>query len=231
MSGPSRRATSPITGPKPPSRGYEFAKRVVDVVGAAALLLLTAPLMLAVALAILLVMGRPVLFRQARPGLHGKLFYLVKFRSMRPQGAERGPAGDAARLTPLGAWLRKTSLDELPTLWNVLRGEMSLVGPRPLLPAYLDRYSPEEYRRHEVRPGVTGLQQVNGRNALTWEQRFAYDIWYVDNRNFLLDLRILARTVVVVLRRQGITAPGSATAHEFLGSAAHLVGSGARRAE
>ncbi|GAA2704239.1 sugar transferase [Micromonospora olivasterospora] len=204
-------------------RAYEGAKRVLDVVVAAVCLVLATPVILAVAVAIMVTMGRPVLFRQPRPGRHARLFDLVKFRSMTVPGHTDGPATDAARLTPLGAWLRATSLDELPTLWNVLRGDMSLVGPRPLLPSYLDRYTPQQFRRHEVRPGVTGLQQVNGRNALTWDRRFAYDVWYVDNRGFLLDLGILARTVVVVLRREGITAPGSVTAHEFRGSRAPAV--------
>ncbi|MFG1951501.1 sugar transferase [Micromonospora sp. NPDC048830] len=213
-------------------RAYECAKRLLDVVVAAVCLVLATPVMLAIAVAILVTMGRPVLFRQPRPGRHARLFDLVKFRSMTVPGSADGPATDAARLTPLGAWLRATSLDELPGLWNVLRGDMSLVGPRPLLPSYLDRYTPEQFRRHEVRPGVTGLQQVNGRNALTWERRFAYDVWYVDNRGFLLDLRILARTVVVVLRREGITAPGSVTAHEFHGSRVPVgAGIGAERSE
>ncbi|MET7668600.1 sugar transferase [Micromonospora luteifusca] len=204
------------------SRKHDGVRRVLDIAGAAVGLALTAPVMLAIASTILITMGRPVLFRQPRPGLHGKLFCLVKFRSMAVQGEREGPSGDRARLTRLGAWLRKTSLDELPSLWNVLRGEMSLVGPRPLLPSYLARYTPQQFRRHEVRPGITGLQQVNGRNSLTWERRFAYDIWYVDHRSLWLDLRILARTVVVVLRREGITAPGSATAHEFQGASARV---------
>ncbi len=203
-----------------PRHGYERTKRLLDLVTAAVCLLLASPVMLAIAVAILVTMGRPVLFRQQRPGRHTQLFDLVKFRSMTPYACDEGTAADAARLTRLGRWLRLTSLDELPTLWNVVRGDMSLVGPRPLLSSYLDRYAPEHFRRHDVRPGVTGPQQVNGRNALTWEQRFAYDVWYVDNRSLLLDLRILARTVVVVLRREGITAPGSATAHEFLGTRA-----------
>lgn len=199
--------------------GYLRVKRVLDVLAAAVLLVLTAPVMLAVAVTVALVMGRPILFRQLRPGQGGRLFVLVKFRSMRATGADRGPADDADRLTPLGRWLRATSLDELPTLWNVLRGEMSLVGPRPLPAEYLDRYTPEQFRRHEVRPGVTGLAQVNGRNALSWEEKFRYDVWYVDNVSFWLDLRILVRTVVTVLRRDGISAPGVATAPEFLGCA------------
>ncbi|MFG1845112.1 sugar transferase [Micromonospora carbonacea] len=196
---------------------YERIKRVLDVTVAALVLVLAAPVMAATALAVALTMGRPVLFRQSRPGLHGELFELVKFRSMRAEGDPLSPLHDARRMTPLGRWLRATSLDELPSLWNVLRGDMSLVGPRPLLPQYVPRYTAEQFRRHEVRPGVTGLQQVRGRNALAWEERFVLDVWYVEHRSLLLDLRILAWTVVTVLRRDGITAPGSATAHEYRG--------------
>jgi lipopolysaccharide/colanic/teichoic acid biosynthesis glycosyltransferase len=209
--------------------GHDGVKRLLDVLIAATGLILAAPVMAIVALGIALTMGRPVLFRQARPGLNAELFELVKFRSMTTGSQDRSPVGDAARLTPLGRWLRSTSLDELPTLWNVLRGNMSLVGPRPLLPCYVERYTAEQFRRHEVRPGITGPQQVSGRNALSWEERFALDTWYVDNRSLPLDLRILARTVVTVLRRDGITAPGSATAHEYLGPPA-LATAGASRA-
>ncbi|MBG6103495.1 sugar transferase [Micromonospora vinacea] len=198
-------------------RPYDAVKRVLDVLVAAVGLLLTAPVLAAVALAVLITMGRPVLFRQARPGRHGRLFELVKFRSMSIDGEDGAPTNDGARLTPFGRWLRTTSLDELPQLWNVLRGEMSLVGPRPLLPAYLNRYTPEQFRRHEVRPGITGLQQAYGRNALSWDERFALDVCYVRQRSFGLDLRILLRTVRIVLRRDGITAPGAATAREYLG--------------
>ncbi|MEU4470474.1 sugar transferase [Micromonospora sp. NPDC023888] len=201
------------------TRPYDMVKRVLDVALAAIGLLLATPVLAAVALAVLVTMGRPVLFRQARPGRHGRLFHLVKFRSMTVGGADEAPANDAARLTAFGRWLRTTSLDELPQLWNVLRGEMSLVGPRPLLPAYLSRYSPEQLRRHEVRPGITGLQQAYGRNALSWDERFALDVHYVRHRSLVLDLRILLRTVRTVLLREGITAAGAATAHEFLGPA------------
>ncbi|MEU7757006.1 sugar transferase [Micromonospora sp. NPDC049171] len=201
------------------NRPYDIVKRVLDVVLAATGLLLASPVLAAVALAVLVTMGRPVLFRQARPGRHGQLFHLVKFRSMTVGGEDQAPANDAARLTTFGRWLRTTSLDELPQLWNVLRGEMSLVGPRPLLPAYLSRYSPEQLRRHDVRPGITGLQQVYGRNALSWDDRFALDVRYVRQRSLALDLRILLRTVRTVVRREGITAAGAATAHEFLGPA------------
>ncbi|WP_422739397.1 sugar transferase [Micromonospora sp. WMMD729] len=199
------------------SRRYDTVKRILDVLVAAVALLVATPVLAAVALAVLVTMGRPVLFRQARPGRHGRLFELVKFRSMTVGGEEGAPANDAARLTPFGRWLRTTSLDELPQLWNVLRGEMSLVGPRPLLPVYLGRYTPEQFRRHDVRPGITGLQQVYGRNALSWEERFDLDVRYVRQRSLGLDLRILLRTVRTVLRREGITAAGAATAHEYLG--------------
>jgi lipopolysaccharide/colanic/teichoic acid biosynthesis glycosyltransferase len=190
-------------------------KRSIDAVLAGAALVVLAPVLLAVAATVALADGRPVLFRQVRPGRHGTPFVLVKFRTMRVPGVVSGPVGDAERLTRVGRWLRATSLDELPTLWNVVRGDMSLVGPRPLLVEYLDRYTPEQARRHDVRPGVTGLAQVRGRNALDWAERFACDVWYVDHRSLGLDLRILAQTAVAVLGRRGITAPGSATAHEF----------------
>jgi lipopolysaccharide/colanic/teichoic acid biosynthesis glycosyltransferase len=182
-------------------------------------LLLLSPLMLVIALAIRLTMGSPVLFRQLRPGLRGEAFELVKFRTMRRLvTADVVPAEDAQRLTRLGRFLRASSLDELPELWNVLRGEMSLVGPRPLLMRYLPLYTPEQARRHDVRPGLTGWAQVNGRNALSWEEKFALDLWYVDNRSLLLDLRILLLTVWRVLRPSGIAAEGSATMPEFTGS-------------
>jgi lipopolysaccharide/colanic/teichoic acid biosynthesis glycosyltransferase len=202
---------------------YDRTKRVLDALVAAAILIVTSPIMLAVAVAIATTMGRPVLFRQARPGRGGELFELVKFRTMRPlaTAVDTGAgaaSSDAERLTPLGRWLRAMSLDELPTLWNVVRGDMSLVGPRPLLVAYLDLYTQEQARRHEVRPGVTGLAQVRGRNSLSWEEKFAYDTRYVDQRSLRLDLRILAETVGAVLRREGISAEDTATAPEFMGS-------------
>jgi lipopolysaccharide/colanic/teichoic acid biosynthesis glycosyltransferase len=163
-------------------------------------------------------LGAPVFFRQQRPGLHGRPFTILKFRTMRDAvDAGGSPLPDAERLTRLGKFLRSTSLDELPELLNVLGGDMSLVGPRPLLMQYLERYTPEQARRHEVRPGITGWAQVNGRNAITWERKFELDVWYVDHRSFLLDLRILARTLAGVVRREGITQPGSATAEEFRG--------------
>jgi len=155
-------------------------------------------------------LGRPVFFTQERPGLGGRIFKLVKFRTMRT-----GPGSDAERMTRLGKFLRATSLDELPELWNVLRGEMSLVGPRPLLPQYLERYTPEQARRHEVRPGVSGWAQVNGRNLLSWEERFEHDVWYVDHASFWLDVKILAMTAVNVFMRRGVVAAGEATMREF----------------
>lgn len=194
-------------------------KRTFDLVLGSVVLLVSSPVLLATAIAILVFLGPPVLFTSARPGRRGGSFRLYKFRTMTD---DRDPSGnllpDASRLTRLGRFLRSTSLDELPELWNVLRGDMSLVGPRPLLTEYLPRYTPEQARRHEVRPGITGWAQVNGRNVLTWEEKFALDVWYVDHRSFRLDLRILARTAVQVLRREGISAEGHATMPEFLGS-------------
>ena len=193
-------------------------KRTLDVVVSAVVLAVAALPMAAVALAIRLTMGAPVLFRQERPGRDEATFTLLKFRTMRdPRPGEDALATDAERLTGLGRWLRRTSLDELPTLWNVLRGDMSLVGPRPLLVAYLDRYSPTQRRRHEVKPGVTGLAQVEGRNELSWEQQFELDVWYVDHRSLRLDLSILARTVTAVFSGRGVSQEGRATRDEFLG--------------
>jgi lipopolysaccharide/colanic/teichoic acid biosynthesis glycosyltransferase len=192
-------------------------KRLVDILGSIALLVLLAPVLLVVAALVRVKLGSPVLFRQVRPGRGARPFTLVKFRTMAVPAPVVPPAPDSDRLTPFGRWLRASSLDELPELWNVLLGEMSLVGPRPLLLAYLGRYSPEQARRHEVRPGITGWAQVNGRNATTWEERLMLDVWYVDNRSLLLDLRILLRTVRLVLSREGIAAPGEATMPEFHG--------------
>lgn len=198
-----------------------WLKRALDVAVSATLLAVLAVPIGLVALAILLRMGRPVLFSQMRPGHHGQLFRLYKFRTMLDTRDARGELlPDRERLTPLGQFLRATSLDELPTLLNVLKGDMSLVGPRPLLREYLDRYSPEQARRHDVKPGITGLAQVDGRNTLSWEQKFALDVRYVDTWSVWLDLRILMRTIAKVLRREGIAQPGRATADEFLGSAA-----------
>jgi sugar transferase EpsL len=194
-------------------------KRALDVMVAGAGLLVLSPLLLVLALAVRLTLGSPVLFRQTRPGLHGHPFTLVKFRTMKDATRPDGTAlPDADRLTRFGRLLRASSLDELPELWNVLRGDMSLVGPRPLLMRYLPRYTAEQARRHEVRPGITGWAQVNGRNATSWEERLAMDVWYVDNRSLGLDLRILGRTVRQVLVREGISHPGSATMHEFTGT-------------
>jgi len=195
------------------------AKRLFDVSAAAAGLLVLSPAIALTALAIRVRMGRPVLFRQIRPGLDGRPFELLKFRTMRDAlDAEGLPLPDANRLTPLGSFLRASSLDELPQLWNVLRGDMSLVGPRPLLMEYLPLFTSEQARRHEVRPGITGWAQVNGRNAVSWERKFELDVWYVDNRTFLLDLRILGLTLLRAFRREGISQPGHATAERFRGS-------------
>jgi lipopolysaccharide/colanic/teichoic acid biosynthesis glycosyltransferase len=192
------------------------SKRVVDVLGSVVGLVLTAPLQAIIALLVGRKLGRPVLFRQTRPGLHARPFELIKFRTMTDDRDEAGELlPDADRLTPYGEMLRATSLDELPELLNVLRGEMSLVGPRPLLTEYLSHYSERQARRHEVRPGVTGWAQVNGRNVPDWEARLEMDIWYVENRSLFLDLRILLRTVAAVARRDGISTDGHATAPKF----------------
>lgn len=194
-------------------------KRTVDVLGSAAGLLLLSPFLLGSAIAVAISMGRPLLFRQKRPGLDGLPFDMIKFRTMADHRDEAGRLlGDERRITRVGALLRATSLDELPELWNVLKGEMSLVGPRPLLMRYLDRYTPDQMRRHEVKPGVTGWAQVNGRNAISWEEKFALDIWYVDNRSFLLDFRIIGLTILRVVRREGINAGDVGTMPEFFGT-------------
>lgn len=197
---------------------YERAKRLSDAVASAAGMMALAPLLGVVAACIRVTMGSPVLFRQQRAGQGGKTFDLLKFRTMRPPRAEEdAPEYDAARLTRLGRWLRATSVDEFPTLWNVLRGDMSLVGPRPLPVRYLGRYTRRQARRHEVKPGITGWAQINGRNAIGWEEKFAFDVEYVENRSLLWDLEILARTVWKVLRAKGINQQGHATMSEFLG--------------
>ena len=181
-------------------------------------LVLSAPLLALLWALIRINLGRPVLFIQDRPGLNGGLFPLIKFRTMTQARDDQGQAlPDSVRLTRLGTWLRATSLDELPELWNVLRGDMSLVGPRPLLVQYLPLYSTEQARRHNVRPGITGWAQINGRNALRWAEKFALDTWYVDNQSFWLDIRILVRTVVKVFAREGISADGEATMPPFMG--------------
>lgn len=193
-------------------------KRAFDIVVAAALLVVLAPLMAMIALAVRIGLGQPVIFVQERPGKGGRVFRLYKFRTMRDaRGPDGTPLPDAERLTGLGRFLRASSLDELPELWNVLRGDMSLVGPRPLLVEYLDRYSPRQARRHEVRPGITGLAQVSGRNALGWDERLELDVRYVDERTFWLDLRILLLTLGTVVRREGIASDGHATMPEFTG--------------
>ena len=194
-------------------------KRLFDLCGAAAGLLVTAPVLVITAVLVRAFLGTPVLFRQLRPGLHGHPIRIAKFRTMTDAVDPAGtPLPDAERLTRFGRFLRSTSLDELPELFNVVRGDMSLVGPRPLLMQYLSRYTPEQMRRHEVRPGLTGWAQVTGRNAHSWGERFAADIWYVDNLSFGLDLKILARTVAKVISRKGVSAEGHATISEFMGS-------------
>lgn len=193
-------------------------KRLFDLVIASFALLLLFPVLLLVAWLVHRRLGSPVLFRQVRPGLHGKPFEMVKFRTMRDAFDTEGNAlPDAERLIPFGRFLRSTSLDELPELWNVIKGDMSLVGPRPLLMEYLPLYSTEQARRHDVRPGITGWAQVNGRNAVSWPEKFALDIWYVDNRSLLLDIRILFLTIKKVFVREGISAEGQATASRFTG--------------
>ncbi|GGJ24906.1 sugar transferase [Deinococcus roseus] len=194
-------------------------KRLFDiVVSLLALVVLLFPMLL-IAFLIQRNMGSPVIFSQVRPGLKGRPFRMVKFRTMKnARDAKGNDLPDAQRLTPLGSFLRKTSLDELPELWNVLKGEMSLVGPRPLLMEYLPLYSPEQARRHEVRPGVTGWAQVNGRNAISWEEKFRLDVWYVDHCSLALDLKILVMTVQKVFKREGISAAGEATMSRFTGS-------------
>ncbi len=197
---------------------YKVWKRLIDLVASAVGLVIVFPILLSVALLVRARLGSPVIFRQARPGLHGRPFTILKFRTMRDaRDAAGNPLPDGERLPPLGPFLRSTSLDGLPELWNVLRGDMSLVGPRPLLMEYLPLYSTEQARRHDVRPGITGWSQINGRNALSWDERFMLDVWYVDHASLLLDLRILGRTVVKTVRREGITQPGQATMERFTG--------------
>lgn len=198
-----------------PAKAYDAVKRGMDIIGSAALLVVTSPIQAAVAVAVARKLGRPVLFRQQRPGKDGQPFTLLKFRTMLPIDETRGLTTDEQRLTPFGRLLRSTSMDELPTLWNVFKGEMSLVGPRPLLMEYLDRYTTEQARRHEVRPGITGLAQVSGRNELAWEEKFARDVEYVDTRGLALDIRILLMTARAVVLREGISAGGHATTAKF----------------
>jgi len=196
-----------------------LSKRLLDLFISILVLILLSPLLVVLAVLVRVKLGKPVLFTQERPGLHGKLFKLYKFRTMRDlYDSEGKPLPDEQRLTKFGHFLRSSSLDELPEFFNVLKGEMSLVGPRPLLVAYLERYTPEQARRHEVLPGITGWAQVNGRNALSWEDKFRLDVWYVDHRSFWLDIKILFRTLWKAIKREGISAPGSATAPEFMGT-------------
>ncbi|MFZ5911183.1 MAG: sugar transferase [Chloroflexota bacterium] len=199
--------------------GLPASKRLLDLAVAAIALLLLSPVILLTALAVRIFLGTPVLFRQQRPGYKGRPFFLYKFRTMT---AASDPAGnllpDSERLTPLGRFLRALSLDELPELLNILRGEMSLVGPRPLLMEYLPRYSPEQMRRHDAWPGLTGWAQVNGRNALTWADKFNLDVWYVDHWSFWLDIKIILLTFWKVLKREGVSQPGQATTEYFMGN-------------
>ena len=202
------------------SASYECCgKRVLDLVLTVLALIMLSPILASVALMVRVRLGSSVLFCQVRPGLHGRPFTIFKFRTMTDaRDAQGNLLPDAERLTPLGRFLRSTSLDELPELLNVLKGDMSLVGPRPLMMQYLDRYTPEQMRRHEVKPGITGWAQVNGRNAITWEHKFALDVWYVDHWSLGLDLKILALTLWKILKREGISQPGQATMEEFMGS-------------
>jgi sugar transferase EpsL len=194
-------------------------KRLLDVLVAAFALVVLSPLFALMAILVRARLGRPILFRQERPGLHGQPFILVKFRTLLDATDEDGkPRPDAERLTDFGRWLRSTSIDELPELWNVLRGHMSLVGPRPLLMHYLPLYTPDQARRHDVPPGITGWAQINGRNAISWDEKFALDTWYADHWSLWLDMKILVRTAASVLRSHGISAEGSATMPEFTGS-------------
>lgn len=194
-------------------------KHLFDLCAAVVLLLTLWPLLVILAFLVRIRLGPPVFYCQMRPGLHGRPFTLLKFRTMKnARDDQSNLLPDGERLTLLGRFLRSTSLDELPELFNVLKGDMSLVGPRPLLMQYLDRYTPGQGRRHEVKPGITGWAQVNGRNALTWEQKFEHDVWYVDHQSLWLDMKILALTIWKILKREGITQPGKATAEEFKGT-------------
>lgn len=194
------------------------AKRAFDLAVAVPALILSTPLQVAVAVAVRRRLGRPVLFRQTRPGLHGEPFQMLKFRTMLGTDTARGLVTDADRLTPFGASLRSSSLDELPALWNIVRGDMSIVGPRPLLMRYLERYSPEQARRHDVKPGLTGLAQVSGRNTVGWPDRLRLDIEYVDHHSIVGDLRLIWRTILPVITRHGVTEDGSVSMPEFMGN-------------
>jgi sugar transferase EpsL len=194
-------------------------KRAFDISLASVALLLLSPILGAMIVLVSLKLGSPVLFRQQRPGLNGRPFTLIKFRTMTDKRDAQGNLlPDAQRLTKFGKFLRTSSLDELPELWNVLKGEMSLVGPRPLLMQYLPLYTPEQARRHEVRPGITGWAQVNGRNGISWQEKFALDVWYVDNHSFWIDLKIILLTILKILKREGINQEGVATVEYFAGN-------------
>lgn len=193
-------------------------KRAIDIVGALFGMFILSPIFLLVTLAVWIRMGRPIFFRQTRPGLAERPFRMIKFRTMANTRDEAGALlPDGQRMTKVGSFLRSSSLDELPELWNVLIGDMSLVGPRPLLTAYLGRYSPEQARRHDVKPGITGWAQINGRNAISWDEKFLLDIWYVDHRSTWMDFRILCKTVAQVVKRDGINNAESDTMPEFIG--------------
>ena len=198
---------------------YPSAKRLFDLASSLFLVILLLPLLVVLAVLAYIGLGSPVLFRQQRPGLQGRPFTFYKFRTMNNRMDENGQLlPDDARLTGLGGFLRRTSLDELPQLFNVIKGDMSLIGPRPLLMEYLELYTDEQMRRHEVRPGITGWAQVNGRNAITWEEKFRLDLWYVDHHSFLLDFRIILMTIIKIIMRDGINQEGMATAEKFKGS-------------
>ena len=208
-----------MSAPRGPAR-YDTLKRAIDIMAATLGLVVASPVLLVVFLLVRFKLGAPAIFSQDRPGLHGRVFRIHKFRTLTNEREANGELlPDAERMTPFGKALRSTSLDELPELWNVLKGDMSLVGPRPLLVQYLPLYSKEQARRHEVRPGITGWAQINGRNATSWEERFRLDVWYVDHRGLKLDLKILAATVAKVIKREGISADGAATMQPFTGSA------------
>ena len=194
-------------------------KRIFDLISAIPSIMLLAPCLIVIWFLVRLTLGAPALFRQVRPGLYGRPFTIYKFRTMTDEQDKDGKLlPDGERLTPFGRFLRKTSMDELPELFNVIKGDMSIVGPRPLLMQYLNRYTPEQARRHDVRPGITGLAQVNGRNAISWEDKFKLDVWYVDNWSFWLDVKIIFLTIWKILKREGINQPGQSTAKEFKGA-------------
>ncbi len=201
------------------SKKIPLMKRIFDLILTIPAYFLLSPLMMLIAVIIRLTMGKPIFFRQIRPGFQGKAFTIYKFRTMLNAYDKNGNLlPDKERLTRFGKFLRSTSLDELPELFNILKGEMSIVGPRPLLMQYLERYSPEQARRNEVRPGLTGWAQINGRNAITWEEKFRLDVWYVNNQSFRLDMKIIFMTILKVLKREGISQPGQATMEEFMGN-------------